>query len=247
MDHRSLANILAILRWVKQHEAMTGADILRSLATEMGMVLNESAVARLASQVIELAADAELVISNSQLDPEAKHGVQVTLGKVSKAFSLPQINAQCSAVVGDVPAAISNLVILLSASGVKTTPDAPQEAIDLAKEIEEFMSAFEDGALDPLVRETAKQHLQILATMLRHLTVFGIEAAMATYFELLLKMKAADASTTKDQKAAAKPIMERIGGFMEGLKKADEASKAGIGLIGHAKSAAVLFGLLPPN
>ena len=248
MDYQSLTNVLAVLRYVKSKGPNhTGVDLLRMLALETKAHPSDSAVARMASQIIEQIEDAEIVIGLSQLDDEAKHGVQASLNKVSNAFSLKQLNNNTQGVIGDVSAAISNLVILLSASGVKTTTQPPTEATDLAAEVEKLIAEFDNGALDPLVRETAKQHLQILATMLRHLPIFGVEAAMATYFELILKVKAADSATTEVQKKAAKPLMEKIGAFAEGLKKTNEAAKSGVGLIGHAKSAAVLFGLLPPS
>jgi hypothetical protein len=249
VDSRSLSNVLAVLRFVKSKNPNTsGVDLLSALAVETTrMQPSQAAVMKMAAQIIDQAEDARVVITNSSLDEEAKHGVQVALDRVANAFSLQKITGAPYQTIGDVAGAISNLVILLSASGFQTATVTPPEASDLAKEVEELMNSFGDAALDPLVRATAQQHLQILATMLRHLPIFGMEAAMATYFELMLKVKRADANTSDEQKEAAKPFMEKIGALGDGISKTEKAWTAGARLIGHAKSAAVLFGLLPPS
>jgi hypothetical protein len=208
---------------------------------------SQAAVARVASYLIEQVDEAKLVIANSQLADEAKHGVQDSLFKVATAFSLAGINGAPKQYVPDVAGAISNLVILLSASGIETQARTPKEAEDLAKEVEGLIQAFDDPGLDPVVRDLGKQHLQILATMLRHVSIFGVEAAMATYFELVIKVRRADANTTPEQKAATSPLMDKINGWGKALTALDKAYNQGARWFARGKIGLALLGFIDPG
>jgi hypothetical protein len=105
----------------------------------------------------------------------------------------------------------------LSAGGVETETPVPEEAVELAAEVEALVKAVDELKLDPIVADIAKRHLQILSTMLRHVNVFGLEAALATYFDLVFKLRRADASTSHEEQEAAKPLIEKIDGLQKKL------------------------------
>ena len=248
VDYRSLSNVLAILRLIKTHgEAESGIALIRKWAAGTNVVVSETAIIRTAGYIIEQVEEAKTVIHQSQLADEAKHGVQESLDGLASAFSLAGMHSASNSHIRNLSGAIANFVILLSASGVETQPQPPEEAIDLAKEVEDLMPEFDSPDLDPVVRELAKRHLQILATMLRHVPVFGLEAALATYFELVLKVRRADANTGEKQKKAVEPLMDKINGWQQKLAALDKAWNQGARWLTRGKSGLALLGFIDPS
>jgi len=130
---------------------------------------------------------------------------------------------------------IANFAILLEAAGVRSNHAVPVEALNLAKDVEELTAAFDDAALDPVVRDIAKRHLTVLATLLRHMPIFGMEAALATYFELVVRLRRASTNTSEESQKAAKPLMERLQNLREAFEAVDKVWNIGVRWIGAAK------------
>lgn len=238
MDHQSLVNVLGILREIKRAQGKhTTAQLIGQWAGPV--VAAQSTVHKVAAYVTDQIAEARAVINASQLADEAKQGIQQALSGLEQAFSLTGINANPQSHLRDIDGAIANFVILLSAMHLDTHPEAPEEAKDLAKEVEVLVSAFDDVALDPLVRDIAKRHLQTLATLLKHIPIFGLEPALATYFELITKLRRADIHTTQASKDALDPAFEKINSWGTRLKGLDETWNAGARWVGRAGKAAV--------
>lgn len=244
MDNQSLSNVLGILRLVRDaNPNLTGIQMIQSWAGEK---IPESGVLKVAAYVNEQAAEALTVIMNSQMPDEAKRGILEALSGVQKAFSLNQLSTQPLQHVKSVTSAVSNLVMILSIAQIDVEPQPPDEAKGLAEQVEELISQFDNGALDPVVREVAKQHLQTLATLLRHVHIFGLEAAWATYFELLAKLRRAEASSTPESKKESKPLSETIKSWANTFKSLDSICNAGGRMIGRAKTVGGLISYFSP-
>jgi hypothetical protein len=173
MDSQSLNNVLAILRLLRSsNQHSPTVEIIKSW---IGPDANDVAVLRVASYLIEQTAAAAQVVQNSQLVEEAKQGVMTTLMRVARVFALESLSSSWTNSITDVNGAISNIVILLSSANVDTQNRSPLEAEELVREVEEVNKLFDDPEIDPVVRDVAKRHLLILATLLRHIPVFGLE------------------------------------------------------------------------
>lgn len=242
MDHQSLTNVLGILRVVKANPNKVGADVIR---VWVGLGEKESAILKVASFIIEQVQTAQTVINNSHLNPEAKEGVLDTLGKMAAAFSLKGLASHTAATIGNVPGAISNFAILLSAMGIEMEPSVPDEATELAKEVETLMAQFDDGDLDPIVREMAKRHLATLATLLRHIPIFGLEAAMTTYFEMIMRLRRADANTSDKSQEKMTPLFQHLENWWGRLQALDKIWNVGARWVGHADKAMHLLNYSP--
>lgn len=247
MDYRSLSNALAVFRAIKLADGnWTPAQLIHQIASaDQNTTTRQTATLKIASYILEQIEEAKAVIAASGLDEEAKEGVNQSLIQLGNAFSLGGLNTQMQSTIQNVPGAISSIVILLSASGIETNTHAPQEAVELASQVEGLMGDFESDALDPLVRDLARQHLQILATLLRHIPVFGLEAAMASYFELVIKIRRADANTSEEQKKAVEPLMEKLNGLQKGLGTLDKIWNEGARWIARGKVGLALLGFIP--
>jgi hypothetical protein len=237
--------VLGILRLIREaNPNHTAAQLIQEWAGDKA-VISQSAILKVASYVTEQVDEAKVIIANSDIDPESRHGVDKALEGLTNAFSLGNLGAHPRQKMGDVSVAISSVKILLQSGGLSVGSETPEDAVELAKQVEELMNAFNDGDLDPNVREIAKRHLQILATMLRHLPIFGLEAAMTTYFELVLRVKRANEASGASQKAAAKPLLERIKSVGATMKSWDDMWTVAVKWIGIGKAGAKLLGLYP--
>jgi len=123
--------------------------------------------------------------------------------------------------------------------------DAPSEAVDFAREVDEFVVRFEDDALDPVVRDIAKKHMVILATLIRHVPIFGLEAALSTYFDLVLKLRRADSQSSEQSKGALDRLIGTVTTWGERIQSLDKMMNAGANLIDRAKPAGHLLQYIP--
>lgn len=258
MDDQSLRNVLVIYRKIVELNApnftpCTAHQFIMHLADgydprrtrdAQELLLGASAVARIAAYIIDQCQAAKNVIENSALDEEAKSGVIVGLNDLARAFSIENLNGQIN-VVHQAPGYISNLVILLSAAGIPTRAEIPKEAIDLAQEIDEFTKSFNDPQLDPVVREIALKHMAVLSTLIRHIPVFGLEAAITAYFELMMKLRRADSKSSEASKGALDRVIDTVKGWGERMEKVDKAMNAGANLLSRAEGLTPLLSYLP--
>lgn len=235
VDQQPLVNVLGILRLLRAGEGRPTLDLIANWTDRP--VVGQSELLRIAAYVFDQVEAASTVIESSQLGDEAKMGIRRSLDGLRNAFALPHLSGPAVNQIGDIGGAIANFVILLSAMHIETDPQSAQEAEDLAKEVDALRDAFNDEGLDPLVRSTAKKHLEILATLLRHIPVFGLEAALVTYFELITKLRRADIHTSEKSKSKLNPLFDRINEWGKRLKAMDDTWNSGARWVSRAGKA----------
>lgn len=241
MDSQSLKNVLGILRLIHSGPDQTAIDFIERLA---GKKLSGAQTLRVAATLVDQFSAATLVIQNSRLSAEGKAGVLASLSSLSAAFSVKKLAGNIGAVKASAPAAISNFVILLDASGSEAPPPPP-DAANLAEEVDRLVDEFDDPEIDPVVRDVAKKHLAVLATLLRHIPIFGAEAALVSYFELLMKLRRADVDTSPEAKKKAKPLWEKIEKWSTRISAIDKAVNSGASLANNANKATALLDYIP--
>jgi len=243
MDDRSLRCILEILRKLQsQSHNMISAQFIELMA---GSPVDPATTLRIASYILELISQARSVIDNSNLVDEAKAGVIAALSALEAQFNIRAMGSAINQIQPNLPGYISNFVILLSAAGLPTSETIPDEAKELADEIDEFSGSFDDVQLDPVVRDIAKKHMAVLSTLIRHIPVFGLEAALTSYFELVAKLRRADSKSTDESKRKLDGMMEQVKKWGERLKSLDDMITTGANLLDRAHVAAPLLQYIP--
>jgi len=243
MDSQSLTNVLAILRLLGAgNNNISTADMVRQWA---GNDPSEEAVLKVASYVLEQVEMARSVIEASGLVAEAKTGVMETLNQLRGAFSIVGIHTAFGSFMKNIPSSISNLVILLSAAGLPASISVPEEASSLIAEIADVMALFDDPAIDPPVRDVAKRHLQILSTLLQHIPIFGLEPALTTYFELMMKVRRADTGSSDDAHKQTAGLWDRMKEWGGRIDTIDKIVNSGARLLSHGDKITGLLKYLP--
>lgn len=238
MDGRSIGNILELLRSIsRMDDKLAARDVLKEWFGP-----DDAATCYAAAQIIEQAQLAAAVIANSQLEPEAKSGLIQVLKGVQNAFSLHGLNSAWPSNLGNVVTSISMLGMLVSFTGGQTAPASkPKELQELVDEIADVMFAFDSSEIDPIVKNVCRRHLQILSTLLQHVPIFGVEAAMASYFELLMKIRRAEVGESAGSAKATAPLWEKIKTWGERLGSIDKIVNAGAKLLEKGEKVAGLL------
>lgn len=256
MDDKSLKNVLGILRVVNAaSDQITAMQFIQALITgqtprpnivgSQKPAVDPAVVARVCAYILDQLAQARTVIDNSQLVEEAKSGVRAAVTALESTFSISALNGSISSLKVGTPGYISNFVILLSATGVATNQENPKDASDLATEIDEMIESFSDIALDPVVRDVGRKHLAALATLLRHVSIFGVEAAMSAYFDLVMRLRRVDIKTTPESKNALDKVFSKIKSWGERLGQIDKVVNDGARLLEHVEHARGILEYIP--
>jgi len=246
LDSQSLLNALGILRLMKAGSKVGPSDTALALIRRLSGTSNFStANLRVAAYLCDQVTSAKLVIDNSQLSEEAKEGVSLVLDGMIEAFSLQNLTSAYSNYVRNIPGAISNFVILISAAGLRERNELPEEVSDLITSIEATVSAIEDDKLDPIVRDISKRHLDILKALLKNVPILGLEPALTAYFELMSSVRRAEVDTSPEAKEKFEPIWKAMAKWGERLGSADRLWNAGAKLVEHADKAHGMLSYLP--
>lgn len=243
MDVQPLQNVLTLLRLVARQSSGQTASLITKLA---GKDITPRSLLRILAYIHDQLDAATAIVAASPLVDEAKAGVFQGINMLRTMFDLGNLRTDLSAYSGQTPGYISNLVILLSSGGFSTETSTPQEADDLAREIDEFTVKFDDPQMDPVVAEIAKKHLIVLSTLLRHVNVFGLEPALSSYFELVMKLRRADSKSSEGSKSALDKLMVTVRTWGDRLSTIDGAITTGGNLLDRAKSAGSLLEYIPP-
>jgi len=241
-----LGNFLGLLRLIKQ----TGPDQSPRNLVQLwtgGNAPPSSLVLKIAAYVAELAEEAEAYIGATQLSDEAKSGLLQTTWSVKQAFDLVHIQQSVQQSLPALDAAISQFAILISAAGLDAVPPPDAEVLGLVEDIDRMISSLEDADIDPLVASAARKHLNVLKTLLQNVDAFGVEAALAAYSELVIRLRSADLAASAASSQTLSKIWPEIERWAGRLAIIDQAYTQGGRLLGElGGTARLLLSHLPP-
>jgi hypothetical protein len=149
------------------------------------------------------------------------------------AFSPVGVQGQIQAHLPALDSSLAMFAIFASKHAAPAEP--PQEALDLAAEIEAMAKKIEADDLDPLVKEIAVRHLRALAIMLRYVQAFGVDAALVAYSELLVRLRRAERTATEDTREKMGAVWPVIKTWLDRLRDVDRALSAGQDLLEYGK------------
>lgn len=261
MDDQSLKNVLAIYRLISgelkndqigNYTALRFIEFLASgqkrrdfLQRGESPKIDQVLASKTSSYLLDQFNQANAVIDASQLVDEAKSGVRNAINALINAFQIGNLNNSIENFNHTAPGYISNLVILLSAAGLMLQDAELDEALNLAKEVEELIEKFDDPALDPVVREIAKKHLATLAMLLRHIPIFGLESAMQAYFELMMKLRRANSKSSTKSQNNMSSVLEILKSWGDRIKSLDEYYNSSANMIDRAGNVIPLLQYIP--
>ncbi|WP_147454257.1 hypothetical protein [Sphingomonas sp. PP-F2F-G114-C0414] len=193
---------------------------------------------------------AETEIRERAISGEIVEPLLRVVGILKRAFR-PEFLAEPIPITADMLRVyVGYISMALLAVGAQPKVEHIPEADDLASEIDNFSASIDWSGVDPAVVEILKKKMAALATLLRHIPVFGMEAALETYWSLVFSVSRAkaDAVAPKEASKADEPkksLLVKLGEWLSRLTQIDQALEAGTKLIEHAGDAAKLLEHLP--
>jgi len=209
---------------------------------------DEDAILKAMSRIQEQVTLAETALKNSQIPQDSIEGVQHALSGIRRVFSVHGCSSPIQSNVGNIATSITILGMLITFvdSGVAASAAASSIISEIISDTADLQQQFNDEEIDPLVREIADRHLQILRNFLEQIDVFGVEAALTTYFDLIIKVRRADVGASEASTAKTKPLWDRMVGLGKRLEDVDRIVNSGVKLVDRAQKAAGLLDYLPP-
>lgn len=222
----------------------SGNAVIDHLRKWIGDGATEPQLARLAAYGLDAAAGAEEAIRGSQLSEESQKGLLEITGSLRAALTISNLTSAISNFFPRLDSAITTFSILADAVGIPSASQ-PAEAKQLIDDIERLRANISGSALDPAVKETALQHLGALDSLLRNLDAFGVDAAMAAYTELVLRLSRTSSRASETSVAELAKYWPEIERWAGRLAIIDQAINHGTGLIGHAGKIISMLPKLP--
>ena len=240
MSDNFISNVLNILRLVRDTE-LSGHPPPIYIRQWANAEISQSGTLRVCAYIQDQCAGAQSLIEASRLPHEAKAGLNQTVQALVNAFSIEQINSQLIAHFPQLASSISSFAILEGSLNLHAETPEVQEVLDLVHEMEEIIKLFDDPAVDAIVRDTAKKHLYLLIALLNNAKSFGVDAAMAAYAELVIRLRRVDGSASEASKAKTSKVWPTIEKWLGRLAIIDKAYSAGQGLLEHGHGLAQLL------
>lgn len=233
MSDNHITNVLNILRLIK-HTSSPGQTAIHYLSVWAGTA-NQGSMLRLAVYIVEQCDAANDYILNSRLQDEAKAGLTQISRSLKDWFSLGGIQNDMGSYLPQLETSISTFAILASVfqSDIRTSENADLK--DLISEVEAIISLFDDPEISDLVRDVAKRHLHVLLSTLRNVDALGIDAAMAAYAELVVRLRREDFSSPEPSKKKTFNIWSMITKIPDRLNLIDKAVNSGDHLLANGQ------------
>ena len=226
----SLTNVLAILRQFK-----TTADLNLEYPTLEFMKRwagtdDNLTIGRFLVSVQENVQNAQMIVARSRLTDEAKTGLLSTISSLTEAFSVGGLQNPVKAYIPSLDSAITNFAIVTSSLDIDVSTDALNDILKFTEELDEFLDSIHEFDLSDSLRETASRHILVLAAMLRNVQAVGFDAALASYYEMLLALRK-ERPAEPDNESKATGFWDQLklwGGRLETISKVMETAGAAI-------------------
>jgi len=235
MSINPISQVLALLRLMKAGGLKKRpSDLLALWADQKN--LTPSSMAKVSAYLCDNLEVARYFISQSNLDSEQKAGPLNTINLLSNTFAYSALHSAHSPWQARIDSDISQFSVLSMMLGLPKEAQSPPELADLIADVENIRQQFSDADIDPLVRDTAQKHIDILLCLLKNAQTFGIDAAKAAYAELVVRLLGAVRSSKSGPTPKVMTIWAEIERWSGRLAIIDQAWTHGANLLSKFES-----------
>lgn len=234
MSVNYLTNVLNILRLLANTTPTNTNAIIGHLMTWAATTDQDSGqILKLIAYVQEQCEGALALINSLEISEEDKAGPIQTITHLRTAFNFGMMGSAISQSIPHLAASLSGFrMFVLALESDVLISDNP-EIKSIIAEIVDLQAKLGSSDVDRFVRETAQRHLHILHSLLVNVDAFGIDSAMAAYFEMVVRIQKAEkiaSDTSRNTMKGFWPFMKKWG---DRLKSVDDAASVGVKLVGY--------------
>lgn len=128
-------------------------------------------------------------IRTTDLSDDMKAGLVATTTALIAGMSPENLNNQLGGYIQGLDTSIGAFAMIVHATAGSDVEVGGSEIDDLISELAQVREQFDASDLAPSVKTTAKIHISILETMLRNISVVGIDAALSAYYDLVIHLR----------------------------------------------------------
>lgn len=217
MSASPLLFVLELLRRIKaQPEFAEGHSALHLVSIWVGDGGVEAQLKLIIAVQMNLA-EAESQIIRSDFDDEAKDGLLSTINGLIQGFSIAQLNTQLKGFLPAIESAITNFAILKNQVGVQIPQEFFEKKKSLLEELQQFIIDAEGFDLDDRLKDVVKREIRMLIALLHNAEAVGVEAALASYAQLLIKIRNRIDPKNENQKNESIKLWDKIMSWSERL------------------------------
>lgn len=245
MNYESIGNVIDLLRWLQlQDLERPTCELIAELVFGDGDRWGDSgAILKVAARFVDELETAAVIVQNSEyLTEEQKIGIYKSIMYLTEVFRARGLYTSHPSHQSHVPITIS----ALTAFRISRPDEAIKHARDLAQDVDDLIQKIDGLGLHATVAARARQHLAVLSTMLRHIGVFGIESAMATYDELIIRLGRTEGANQKPRPSSAlTKLFAVVQTWSTRIAAIEKLWSAGSKMIDHVGGAQNLLSQLP--
>lgn len=192
MNDGSLENILSLLRRLKSTENLSPGNTISQYLDvwcHTGQAVDDVMKFRTAMAIQQQLAQGENYVLLQELPPEAQEGILLTIRSLRNAFSINSMNNTLQSALPSVDTSLSTFAILVGVYRQgKSFRVVPSDTEEIISEIEQFRELIKNTNIDKQIVDVVIKHLALLAGMLRNIEIVGADAALSSYFDLMVKV-----------------------------------------------------------
>ena len=237
MSDHPVSNFLNLLRLIKRTGCMEQA-LQASIGRWAGETPSPATMLRIAAYICDLCDDTLVEINSSTISDEAKAGLLQTAQSVQTLFSVPNMANAPNHFLPQIDGSITQFAILVSVAGLDEPNPVSAEIDELVAEIVSIEKAISEAGVSPAVAEVARRHLHVLKTLLQNVDALGIDAALAAYDELVIRLRRVDEKADPGTHKKMRKVWPMIEKWSGRLAVIHAGLSHGSGMITGAYSAA---------
>ncbi len=217
MSGAPLRYVLGLLRRIKSgSELNVGHTAMQHAATWVAGG-EQDAVFKLIIALQQNLSEARDVIRKSRLSEEAQLGLLSTIDGLIVAFSLPQLGSPIQSHLPAIDSSITNFAVITSAIDFEISDQFKAERDSFVVELEKFLEEMADFAIDERLKDTARRQISLLIALLKNAEAVGVEAALTSYWELVIKVRNRSVGSDEAQEGDKSKLWDAITSWSERL------------------------------
>ena len=133
--------------------------------------------------------EARETVERSGLLDEAKAGLFATIDTLVAAFSVGGMTNAVSNYVRDIDQSLTIFAFVTSAMQFDVPEEFVHERDALIDDLKLFIGELSNLDLDDRLRDAARRQISLIIALLKNAEAVGVEAALASYYEMVIKLR----------------------------------------------------------
>jgi hypothetical protein len=236
--------VLGLLRRLKSTSDLTRGNSAQQYVEVWARGGGQEAQFRILITIQQNLVEARQVIEASGLSDEAKGGLYATIDSLIATFAIGNFQGAVSNYLLDLDTAITIFSVITSAIDFDVPEQFVTERDELVNDLNLFIEELASLDVDERLRDTARRQVSLLIALLRNAEAIGVEAALASYYEMVIKLRNRSAANPDSQSEGKSKFWSTIKSWSDRLDSLSKIYDIGQRLLPHVDKIPQIPGFL---